>query len=105
MPPRWPSSARPASHAPRCGTATFRVSCDHALPLVPAITTSAPSAAMNASLVVVVVIVVPPVAARGGRDHLSRYTEALQATIGLRIGASSATFARDTAGSDTHSTR
>src|ERR1700752_4039575 len=104
MPPRWPSSARPASQAPRCGTATFRVSCDHA-PLVPAIIPSAPSAATSLFFVVVivVVIVVPPVAAAHecGRDYLSRYTRALQATIGREISRHLRLFGRCDAALDT----
>src|SRR6266403_1761955 len=51
MPPRWPSSATPASQAPRWEMATFRVSCDHA-PLAPAVmTASAHSARKNLAMV------------------------------------------------------
>src|SRR4029453_102817 len=62
MPPRWPSSATPASQAPRCGIATFRVSCDQATPPAPVVIASAASAVMSVALV----IVVPP-SGRGPR--------------------------------------
>src|SRR5262249_18743368 len=80
MPPRWPSSATPASQAPRCGIATFNVSCDQAPPPAPTTIASTASVAIKLAFV----IVVPPVVAlrtrvSAGSDHMHRSPRAHQA--------------------------
>ena len=56
MPPRWPSSATPASQAPRWGIATLKVSCDQASLPAPTAIASVHTAAIN----FVLVIIAPP---------------------------------------------
>jgi hypothetical protein len=81
MPPRWPSSATPASQAPRWGIATLKVSCDQASLPAPTAIASVHTAAIN----FVLVIIAPPaslpanIAAAG--NYMSRYPWRLQATL------------------------